>query len=134
MTVQPGDTLNAVLHQDDVGRFESDIRAHRAHGDADVRMGQSRCVVDAITNEHHCAVGLAESLGGFDLVFGVEFGVEVVELQLGSQLFGDSPVVSRKHLDSCHALGTKFSYAFGGSLSHGVLEGKQAHRVVDEDS
>ena len=48
--VEGGDDIEQVrLHEDDVGRFDGDVGAG-AEGDADVGDGESRRVVDTVSN------------------------------------------------------------------------------------
>ena len=46
-----GDLGGAVVHEDDVGGLDGGVRAHRPHGDAHVRAGEDRRVVDAVAHE-----------------------------------------------------------------------------------
>ena len=51
-----------ILHQHDVGGVDGDVRA-RADGDADVRAGQRRGVVDAVADHGHLVALLLQARG-----------------------------------------------------------------------
>ena len=47
-----GNIGQTAVHQDNVGAVDGDIRP-RADGDADIRSGQGRCIVDAVAHHGH---------------------------------------------------------------------------------
>ena len=50
---QMGQFLDLVSHQRDIRRIHSDVAANAAHGNAHIRLFQSRSVVDAVTDHAH---------------------------------------------------------------------------------
>ncbi len=80
-----GDLHGLVVHQHDVRRLDGRVAAHGAHGDADVRPAQHRCVVDAVA--HKGQLGLAGLAGEQllhlrHLVPGQQLAVHLVHAQL----------------------------------------------------
>ena len=85
--------------EDDTGRFDGDVGAC-ADREADVGAGECGCVVDAVTD--HCN-GATLALEVFDsgvLVVREDFGVDVVDAELGSDAVGDRLRVAGDHHDT----------------------------------
>ena len=79
-----------VVHQHHVGGLDGRVGAHAAHGDAHVRPGQDRGVVDAVAHKGQRALGdssgPAASSTPVHLVGGKQLGVNLVQPQLGRPL------------------------------------------------
>src|SRR5690606_3670139 len=94
---RPGQLEQGVLHQRDVGRLNGYAGAGRTHRHADVRSGQCRRVVHAVTHHRHCVTLPLQVGHGVQLVLRQETGADLVDAHLGADGPGHRLDVAGEH-------------------------------------
>ena len=99
------DLFEIVIHQNDIRGFNGGIRAHRAHGDADIRAGKDRRVVDAVADERELPVMFLgeEFLDVAHLIGRKQFGMHLVQPELGADRLADRLRVAGQHHGTVNA-------------------------------
>ena len=72
----------------------------RAHGDADVRGGQRRGVIDAVAGHRHHVPLLTEALDDVAFVLGQDVGLDLGDAELGGHGPRRGGIVARQHHDA----------------------------------
>jgi hypothetical protein len=82
------------MHQHDICLFEGCIGAARSHGHADVGGCETGCIIDTIA--YHCdsLPFCIERANLGQLLFGLQFGANVLELELGPEMIGGCFAIS----------------------------------------
>lgn len=99
MRHQPGQPAEIVGHQRDVGGLQRDVAARRAHGDAEIGPGQRGRVIDPVANHRHPAASGGQPGDPVALVLGQQFGLNLIDAELGADPLGRCPVVAGQHHD-----------------------------------
>ena len=118
-----GDLAGLVAHDDNVRRFNGGVGTQAAHGDADIRRGQHRRVVDAVSGVEQAALAgqlAPQAVQLLQLILGQELAGGLVQADLPGDLLHHRLAVAGKHgglLDTQGAESRDGRFRFGASRS-----------------
>lgn len=131
-----GDVGRLVVHEHDVGSLNCGVRAHGAHGNANVCAGEHGCVVDAVTDKGElalAALGCKQRLDALDLIAWHELRVKLVEPQLLGHRRRNLLAVAREHDGAFDAGSVQVANRLLGIGLYGVGNYDMAGvRVIDQ--
>ncbi len=99
MPDQPGQLGQVVAHEGHVGGFDGNVRAHGAHGHAQMRGGQGGGIVDAVSDHGHFPDGGRQLRNRPGLVLRQKVGPHLRHAGLARNLFGARPGIAGQHDD-----------------------------------
>ena len=101
-----GQLLHVFRQEGDIGGLKGDLRAGRAHGDADIGAGKSGRVIDTVADEGHGAA-TRQFPHMTHLVLRQHFGMNLVgsKAEQRADPQGHRPAVPGHHDDAAHAAG-----------------------------
>ena len=101
-----GNLQRIVIHEHNVRGLDGGVRAHGAHGNADIRPAQHRGVVDAVPYKGHpgllAGLGLQQFFHLFHLVGGQQLAVHLIDPQGFGHLVGSFSGVAGQHDGLAH--------------------------------
>src|SRR5713226_636324 len=84
-------------HECDIRRLDSHVRASHAHGNADGRCGQRRCIVDPVADHGHDSTRGLQLSDVFHFLFRHEARIELVNPQFARDSSSRAGIVSGEH-------------------------------------
>ena len=94
-----GEHQQVVAHESDVGGLDRDGRTGRAHRDTDVRRGQGRGVVDAVSHHRHDVAVSPQPGDDVELVLGQQRRADLVDSDFGGHGLRHDRAVAGEHDD-----------------------------------
>ncbi len=122
-----GHVKQAALHEHDVGCVDGHVRAG-ADGDADIRLGERRGVVDAVAHHEYLPSALQAADDAL-LAIGQDPGDHCIHTRLVCDGLGGTLVVAGEHHHADAHIPQLFDRA-GGVLLHHVRHGDDAEQVI----